>query len=176
MSHTQNLGPGKNAPEEINVIIEIQRGSRNKYEMDKETGLLTLDRVNGTTLVYPTDYGYIPGTLGEDGDPIDVLLVIDEPILPGVILKARPVGVFNMVDDGEPDEKIICVAVNDVSKNNIQEVADLGKDFQAVNEHFYLHYKDFKNDWSGSGLVKSNGWGNAAAAREIIVKSIEAAK
>lgn len=176
MSHTTNIGPGKDAPEEVNVIIEIQKGSRNKYEMDKETGLLTLDRVNGTNLVYPTDYGYIPGTLGEDGDPIDVLLVCEESILPGVLVKARPVGVFYMVDDDEPDEKIICVVGDDVSSDHIKELSDLGDNFKQVNEHFYLHYKDFKKNWSGGGLVKSNGWGNAAEAREVIKKSIEAAK
>lgn len=176
MSHHTHIGPGKNAPDEINVIIEIQKGSRNKYEMDKETGLLTLDRVNGTNLVYPTDYGYIPGTLGDDGDPMDVLLVCEESILPGVLVHARPVGVFNMIDDGEADEKIVCVVSDDVSTEHVTELADLGENFKQVNEHFYLHYKDFKKGWTGGGLVKSNGWGDAAAAREVITKSIEAAK
>ncbi len=175
MSHHTHIGPGKNAPDEINVIIEIQKGSRNKYEMDKETGMITLDRVNGTVLGYPADYGYVPETLCDDGDPLDALVIIDESVPAGIVVPARAIGVLNMIDDGEGDEKLICVAADDVSKSHIQEVEDLGPEFKKVVEHFYTHYKDWKKDWAGTP-VSFNGWGNAAEAREVIKKSIEAAQ
>jgi len=166
---------GDNAPDEINVIIEIRRGERNKYEVDKKSGMLMLDRVNITMLGYPTDYGYVPDTLCEDGDPLDALLVIDESVPHGVVVPARPIGVLNMVDDGEADEKLICVAADDATKAHIQEVSDLGPEFTRIVEHYYTHYKDWKKDWKGSP-VGFNGWGDAAAAKQIITDSIEKAK
>ena len=169
------LGVGTNAPDEVNVVIENQRGQHNKIEMDKETGYLTLDRVTPVAMGYPTDYGYIPGTLCDDGDAVDVLLVIDEPMPHGVVVPCRPVGVLNMVDSGEKDEKVVCVAVNDVSKADIKTLDDLGENFKRVNEHYYSHYKDWKNDWKGAE-VKLNGWGDAAAARQIIQASIDRAE
>lgn len=175
MSHHTHIGPGKNAPEEVNVIIEIQKGSRNKYEMDKETGYITLDRVNGTLLGYPADYGYIPETLCDDGDPLDALVVIDESVPAGIVVPSRAIGVLYMVDGGEGDEKLICVASDDISKSHIKEVEDLGPAFKSAVEHYYARYKDWKNDWSGAE-VSFNGWGDAAAAREVIQKSIEAVK
>jgi inorganic pyrophosphatase len=162
---------GKNAPDEVNVIIEIRRGERNKYEMDKDTGALFLDRVNGTMLGYPADYGYMPQTLCEDGDPLDALLIIDESVPHGVVVPSRPIGVLYMVDDGENDEKVICVPVDDISKDQYQDLADLGTNFQKVVEHFYSHYKDWKKDWKGAS-VSFNGWGDAAAAKKVIEDSI----
>src|SRR5262245_3734130 len=101
---------GDKAPDVVNLIIEIQKGAgRNKYEFDKDTDRLTLDRVNATTATYPTDYGYVPGTLCEDGDPLDGLLLIDEPVVHGAVVPARPIGVLYMVDEGEADEKLILV-------------------------------------------------------------------
>lgn len=162
---------GENAPDEVNVIIEIRKGERNKYEYDKDTGRLFLDRVNGTTNVYPADYGYIPDTLCEDGDPLDALLVIDESVPHGVVVPARPIGVLYMVDDGENDEKLVCVPVDDVSKDHITDLADLGENFQKVVQHYYAHYKDWKKDWQGVD-VSFNGWGDAAAARDVVKQSI----
>ena len=175
MSHHTHIGPGANAPEEVNVIIEIQKGSRNKYEMDKETGYITLDRVNGTMLGYPADYGYIPETLCDDGDPLDALVVIDESVPAGIVVPCRAIGVLYMVDGGEGDEKLICVPVNDITKSHVKEIEDLGVEFKNVVEHYYARYKDWKNDWKGAE-VSFNGWGDAAAAREVIKASIEAVK
>ena len=166
-----NISYGAKAPEVVNLIIEIKKGERNKYEMDKETGYLTLDRVNGTMLGYPSDYGYIPETLCEDGDPLDGLLIIDESVPPNTVVPARPIGVLYMVDDGENDEKIILVPAKDVSKDHIKDLKDLGDNFKKVVEHFYSHYKDWKNDWTGS-KVSFNGWGDAAAAKKVITESI----
>lgn len=158
----------------INVIIEIKKGERNKYEFDKTTGRLTLDRVNGTMLGYPADYGYIPGTLCEDGDPLDALLIIDESVPHGAVVPSRPVGVLYFEDDGEMDEKLIVVPADDVSKDHIKDLADLGENFQKVLEHFYGHYKDWKKNWTGVD-GKLHGWGDAAAARQVVEASIERA-
>lgn len=170
-----DISYGSEAPEVVNVVIEIQRGSVNKYEMDKDSGLLMLDRVNGTALGYPADYGYIPDTLCEDGDPLDALVVIYESVPPGIVVPVRPVGVLYMVDDGEKDEKLVCVPADDVTKGHINSLEDLGPNFQKMIEHFYTHYKDWKNDWKGTP-VSFNGWGDAAAAKKVITESIERAK
>ncbi len=171
-----DIGLGKDAPEVVNVIIEIRRGEgQNKYEFDKESGRLVLDRVNATTLGYPADYGYVPQTLCDDGDPLDALLVIKESVPQGIVVPARAIGVLYMVDDGEADEKLIVVPQDDVTQSHIKEVEDLGSNFKHQVEHFYSHYKDWKKDWKGVD-VHFNGWGDAAAAREVIEKSIAAAK
>lgn len=168
----QDVNTGKNPPDEVNIIIEIQRGGgQNKYEFDKETGRLTLDRVNGTTSRYPADYGYIPGTLCDDGDPLDALLLIDEPVVHGAVVPARPVGVLYMVDDGEGDEKLICVPVDDISKDNIKDLGDIEPNFQKRVEQFYAHYKDWKNNWQGVA-VEFKGWGGAEEAKKVIGESI----
>ncbi len=172
----QAVEPWADELEAVNLIIEIQKGGgRNKYETDKKTGLRILDRVNATTLGYPTDYGYIPGTLCEDGDPLDALLVIDEPLAHGTLVPARPIGVLYMEDEGESDEKLICVAKDDISKAYIKEVADLEPHFKNRVEHFYKHVKDWKNNWNGVKVV-FKGWGNAAEAQKVIQESVERAK
>ncbi len=158
----------------VNVIIEIRKNERNKYEFDKETGRLFLDRVNGTTLGYPTDYGYIPDTLCDDGDPLDALLIIDESVPHGTVVPSRPIGVLYFEDDGEMDEKLIVVPADDVSKDHIKDLADLGENFKKVIEHFYTHYKDWKKDWTGVD-GKLHGWGDAEAAMKVVGVSIERA-
>lgn len=169
----QDVPAGANTPDEINIIIEIQKGGgQNKYEFDKSTGRLTLDRVNGTTARYPADYGYIPDTLCEDGDPLDALLVIDEPVVHGAVVPARPVGVLYMVDDGEGDEKVICVAAKDISKDYIKDLKDIEPNFQKQVEQFYSHYKDWKNNWQGVN-VEFKGWGGADEAKKVISESIQ---
>lgn len=172
----QDVTPGKDTPNEVNVIIEIQKGGgQNKYEFDKNTGRLTLDRVNGTTATYPADYGYIPGTLCEDGDPLDAMLIIDEPVVHGAIVPARPIGVLYMVDDGEADEKIVCVPAEDISKDHIKEIENYDPNFKKRVEHFYKNYKAWKNNWQGTP-VEYKGWGDAEEAKKVITESIERAK
>ncbi len=173
---TQAVSYGDDAPDTINIVIEIQKGSINKYELDKKTGRIFLDRVNGTaSLGYPTDYGYVPDTLCEDGDPLDAMLIIDESVPQGVVVPARAVGVLNMVDDDEADEKLVCVAADDVTKTHIKSLEDLGPNFKPMVEHFYKQYKAWKKDWKGT-KVEFNGWGDAAAARKIIEESIARAQ
>lgn len=163
---------GDDAPKIVNVVVEIPRGTRrNKYEVDKKTGRIFLDRVNGTHFYYPYDYGYVPDTLCEDGDPLDALVIIDEPLYPGVVVPVRPIGVLYMIDDGEADEKLICVPADDVSKDHLKTVDDLGEDFKKALEHFYRHVKDWKNNWSGVPF-DSKGWGDTEAAQKVIEDSI----
>ena len=169
------LSYGEKSPEIVNLVIEIRKGEKNKYEFDKETGRLFLDRVNGTALGYPSDYGYVPGTMCEDGDPLDGLFIIDESVPHGTVVPARPIGVLYMIDDGEKDEKLICVPADDVSKDHIKDLKDLGENFQKVIEHFYAHYKDWKKGWIGSS-VSFDGWGDAEAAKKVVLDSIDLAK
>jgi inorganic pyrophosphatase len=169
-----DIGYGDEAPGVVNVIIEIAKGGRNKYEIDKKSGMFVLDRVNATTLGYPADYGYIPGTLCEDGDALDALIVIDESVPQGIVVPSRPIGVLYMIDDGEKDEKLICVAKDDITKDHIREVDDLGPNFKKIVEHFYAHYKDWKNGWKGSP-VSFDGWGDSKEAKKIVEESIKLA-
>lgn len=170
-----DISYGDDTPKVVNVIIEIQKGGRNKYEMDKKSGMIVLDRVNATMLGYPADYGYIPDTLCEDGDPLDALVVIDESVPVNVVVPSRPIGVLYMIDGGEADEKVICVPADDITKDHIREVADLGPNFTKIVEHYYSHYKDWKKDWKGAE-VSFNGWGAAADAEKVITDSIERAR
>lgn len=172
----QDVTYGSDAPDVVNLIIEIRKGNVNKYEVDKDTGRLFLDRVNGTaSLGYPADYGYVPDTLCDDGDPLDALLIIDESVPNGVVVPARAIGVLKMVDDGEGDEKLICVAKDDVTKSHIKSLEDLGENFKPMIEHFYTQYKAWKKNWTGTP-VSFNGWGNADEAKQIIKESIDRAK
>ncbi len=150
------------------AVIEIPKGSRNKYEVDHETGRVYLDRVLFTTFVYPTDYGYFENTLGLDGDPVDVLVLLDYPLFPGVGLNVRPVAVFNMTDDGGSDAKVIAVLEKDVRWAHIQDLADIPEFTKKEIEHFFEHYKDLEpNKW-----VKTEGWRGRAEAEAIVEEGI----
>ena len=150
------------------AVIEIPKGSRNKYEVDHETGRVYLDRVLFTTFVYPTDYGYFENTLGLDGDPVDVLVLLDYPLFPGVGVKVRPVAVFNMTDDGGSDAKVIAVLEKDVRWSHIQDLADIPEFTKKEIEHFFEHYKDLEpNKW-----VKTEGWQGRAEAEAIVEEGI----
>ena len=146
------------------VVVEIPKGSRNKYEVDHETGRVYLDRVLFTSFVYPTDYGYFENTLGLDGDPVDALVLLDAPTFPGVGIKVRPVAVFNMTDDAGIDSKVICVPSKDPRWNHIQDLADIPEFTVKEIQHFFEHYKDLEpGKW-----VKTEGWGDAAEADQIV--------
>lgn len=152
------------------AVIEIPKGSRNKYEVDHETGRVFLDRVLFTGFVYPTDYGFFENTLGLDGDPVDVLVLLDYPLFPGVGVKVRPVGVFNMTDDGGSDAKVIAVPAKDPRWSHIQDVNDIPEYTRKEIEHFFEHYKDLEpGKW-----VKTEGWGDTAEAEKIIEAGIAA--
>ncbi len=165
----EKLGPGKKAPEEVYVVIEIPMGSNIKYEIDKETGLIFVDRILFTAMYYPFNYGFIPGTLEEDGDPVDVLVLGYDKLHPGVVIKARPIGVLETEDEKGKDAKIVAVPIEKVDPRfeNIKDISDLPSNIRERIAHFFEHYKELeKGKW-----VKVIGWKN----REEALKRIEEA-
>ena len=166
---------GKNAPNEVNVIIEVPIGGEPiKYEMDKEAGALIVDRFLYTSMRYPGNYGFIPHTLSDDGDPCDVIIVNTRAIIPGAIMAVRPVGVLLMEDESGGDEKIIAVPSSNLTKRyeKINNYTDLPQITLDQIQHFFEHYKDLEpGKW-----VKVVRWGDAAEARMLIEKGTEKAK
>jgi inorganic pyrophosphatase len=150
-------------PDLIEVVVEIPRGSRNKYELDKERGVLRLDRVLYSSVHYPTDYGFITGTLAQDGDPLDALVVIDEPTFPGCHIIARPIGVLDMRDEKGPDEKILCVPVGDPRFAEIKDLAGIGQHWLREIENFFQTYKALEEKWTD--VV---GWEDVGSAQRVI--------
>lgn len=167
-----NISPGKNAPNEINVIIEIPaQGGPVKYEIDKETSLIQVDRIMATSMRYPCNYGYVPKTLSEDGDPVDVLVVTPFPLLQGSFVVARPIGMLAMTDESGPDAKILAVPVDKVSKvySKIEKPSDLGSPLLDSISHFFETYKMLEpGKW-----VKIGDWQDAEIAKQEIVSSID---
>jgi len=139
-----DIEPGKS--EKINVIIEIPKGSKNKYEIDKKTGLIALDRVAHTSQDFPYDYGFVPQTLWHDGDPLDVVLLTTHALFPGVLVRVRPVAVMDMKDGGESDVKIIAVPVSDPRWDDVKDLKDLNKHTLREIEHFYSTYKKLQDE------------------------------
>ena len=166
---------GKNPPDDVNVVIEVPLGGEPiKYEMDKDAGTLVVDRFLYTPMRYPGNYGFVPHTLSDDGDPIDVLIANTRPIIPGAVIAVRPVGVLRMEDDGGGDEKIIAVPVPKLTQRyqNVHNYTDLPQITLDQIQHFFEHYKDLEpGKW-----VKVAGWGDAAEAKRLIVEAIERAK
>lgn len=161
------VSAGINPPEDINVVIEIPKQSGPiKYEVNKETGTLSVDRFLTTSMYYPCDYGYIPQTLSEDGDPIDVLVITPIPVNWGCVIRCRPVGMLSMTDEAGSDQKILAVPVDKLTSlyKNVQKVEDLPEVLIKKITHFFLHYKDLEEGkW-----VKLDGWlGPDEAKREI---------
>ncbi|AOL17086.1 inorganic pyrophosphatase [Sulfolobus sp. A20] len=168
------LGPGKKAPDEINVLIEIPMNSNIKYEYDEEEEVIKVDRVLYTSMVYPFNYGFIPDTLEEDGDPLDVLVLGNYSLLPGTVIEARPVGIVYMKDEEGEDAKIVAVPRDktDPTFSNIKDVNDLPQAIKNKIIHFFEHYKELEpGKW-----VKISGWGSASEAKERIKKAIERKK
>ena len=152
----------------IDVVVEIPKGSRNKYEMDKERGVIRLDRRLFSATVYPSDYGFIPDTLGEDGDPLDALVLLEDPTFPGCYVTARPICVLWMEDDKGPDAKILCVPV-DARFDHIQDVSDVSEFLIKEIEHFFTRYKDLEpGKW-----VKVEQWGSPEDAKREILASVK---
>ena len=163
-----DIETGVEAPQLINVIIEIPQGSQNKYEFDKEHGIVKLDRVLYSSVHYPADYGIIPQTLAEDNDPLDALVLTTNPTLPGVLIECRPVAVMHMEDEQEQDDKIICVPINDVRFNHINDLADIPEAILNEIKQFFESYKHLEEK-----TVEVQGWKNAEQAKTIITKSME---
>ena len=170
-----NIPPGKDAPNDIYVVIEIPTNSDPiKYEVDKDSDALFVDRFLGTPMFYPANYGYIPNTLSEDGDAADVMVVTPYPVVAGSVIRCRPVGMLRMEDESGIDAKIVAVPHEKLTPiyKNVQEYTDLPELLLKQMEHFFTHYKDLEpGKW-----VKISGWGGSDEAKQEILKSIEAAK
>lgn len=168
----KQIEAGRQVPDDVNVVIEIpSRSDPVKYEVDKKSGMLMVDRFVATCMHYPCDYGFIPQTLSEDGDPVDVLVVAPYSLLPGVVVRCRPVGVLRMTDESGVDAKILAVPVDKLSARykDIKGPEDLGSELLASVAHFFQHYKDLEpGKW-----VKIDGWEGADAAKAEILASVE---
>lgn len=163
---------GKKVPDEVNVIIEIPMGGEPiKYEIDKDSGALFVDRVLGTSMRYPCNYGYVPHTLCGDGDPVDVLVYMDRPLVHGSVINCRPIGVLKMTDESGEDAKIVAVPVSKITSiyDNIQSIEDLPEISTRQIAHFFEHYKDLEaGKW-----VKVEGWEGVDSAKQEILDSVE---
>jgi inorganic pyrophosphatase len=166
MWHRLPTGPA--VPQTVYCIVEIPKGSRNKYEYSKSAGIIKLDRVLYSSMHYPSDYGLIPQTYAEDGDPLDILVMVNEPTFAGCVIEARPIGIFHMLDRGDPDEKILAVPSTDPIFADYNNLTDVPKHFLTEVAHFFQTYKQLQ------GIqVTPKGWEDAEKAREVILQSIE---
>jgi inorganic pyrophosphatase len=166
MNLLHDVDPGTKS--EMNVIIEIPKGSHNKYEIDKATGLIALDRVAHTAQSFPFDYGFVPQTLWDDGDALDVILLTTYPLLPGILVHARPVALTKMIDGGDADDKVIAVPIDDPRWNNVQDLGDVNKHTLKEIEHFFTTYKKLQNK-----EVVINGFEDRAAAEAAFDRARE---
>jgi len=166
MNLWHEIDPGTSS--EINAIIEINKGSKNKYEVDKATGLIALDRTLYTAQDFPFDYGFVPQTLWDDGDPLDVIVLTTYPLLPGIMVKVRPIAIMNMIDSGDNDAKVITVPVDDPRWADVTDINDINKHTLKEIEHFYSTYKKLQNK-----EVTVQGFEDKAAAEAAFTKARE---
>lgn len=169
MNLWHDISPGES--DSINTIIEINKGSKNKYEIDKKTGLIALDRVLHTAQDFPVDYGFVPQTLWDDNDPLDVIVLTTNPLLPGILVRVRPVGIMEMIDGGDSDSKIISVPIDDPRWNNVKDLEDVNKHTLKEIEHFYSTYKKLQNK-----IVDVKGFKGKKEAIEAFKKGVLAYK
>lgn len=157
----RELEPGPNPPDVVYTIVEIPKGSRNKYEYGKELGVLKLDRVLFSSLYYPGDYGLIPRTFYDDGDPLDIIVMINEPTFPGCVIEARPIGLFKMLDQGVADDKVLAVPATDPIFEDYRDIKDIPRHFLKEVAHFFEVYKDLEGKrtkpvgWEGADVAKA---------------------
>jgi inorganic pyrophosphatase len=163
MTNLKDLPIGENLPSIINAIVEIPKGGRNKYEYDVDLGVFRLNRVLYSSMHYPEAYGFVPSTLWDDGDPLDILIFIDEPLDIGILVDVKPIGILHMRDEKGPDDKILSVAINDPTYRSINDVAEVPKHLLVEIEHFFTSYKSLEGKH-----VESFGWENAQAAFKAV--------
>jgi inorganic pyrophosphatase len=161
------LEAGPSAPERMTVVVEIPRGSRNKYELDKKTGMFKLDRLLYSSVHYPGDYGFFPRTYAQDDDPLDAIVMTTVPTFPGCAIEVRPIGIFRMTDRDEMDEKVLCVPARDPLYDEYRDLPDVAPHFLREVEHFFTVYKDLEHV-----RVQPMGWEGAASARSVIVEAM----
>ncbi|HEY2694791.1 MAG TPA: inorganic diphosphatase [Pseudonocardiaceae bacterium] len=154
---------------EVDVTIEIPKGEKNKYELDHDTGRIRLDRTLFTSTTYPADYGFVDNTLGEDGDPLDALVLLESPTFPGCLIRARPVGMFRMTDEQGGDDKILCVPAGDPRMEHLRDIHHVPEFVRLEIEHFFQVYKELEPGKS----VEGSSWGGRTDAEAEIVRSFE---
>ncbi len=159
-----DIPAGASPPESVTAVIEIPTNERNKYELDKELGLFRLDRVLYSAVHYPGDYGFIPRTLGDDGDPLDILVLSTIPMFTGCLVEARPIGLFHLVDRGKADEKVLAVPLGDPYAAEMRDLNDVPPHYLKEIEHFFKVYKDLEGS-----TTETRGFEGAAAARQAII-------
>jgi len=162
-----DLPTGREPPALVNAIIEIPTNERNKFELDKELGIFRLDRVLHSAVHYPGDYGFLPRTLGDDGDPLDVLVLMTIPVFPGCLVECRPIGLFHLIDRGKADEKVIAVPVGDPYADGINDLADIPQHTLKEVEHFFQVYKDLEGV-----TTRTRGFEGAGEARDAIEEAM----
>ena len=163
-----SLPSGPDIPDVIYCIVEIPKGSRNKYEYSKKSGVIKLDRVLYSPMHYPSDYGLVPQTYADDGDPLDILVMVNEATFAGCVIEARPIGIFHMLDRGDPDEKILAVPATDPQFDDYHDLQDVPKHFLSSVAHFFQVYKELQ------GIpVQPQGWEGADVAKQTILASID---
>lgn len=168
MNYWHDLSAGEGIPQTVNVVVEIPKGSQNKYEYDKDLQAFKLDRVLFSPMHYPGDYGFIPRTLEEDGDPADALVLVNVPTYPGIVLAARPIALLPMVDNGEPDHKVLCVPAHDVRFGRMADIGDIEKPILDEIGHFFQAYKELEGK-----KVQLGEWQDAAHAHQILLAAQE---
>lgn len=166
MNLWHEIDPG--TKDEMNVIVEINKGSKNKYEIDKKTGLIALDRVAHTAQDFPFDYGFVPKTYWHDNDPLDVVLLTTYPLLPGILVRARPIALMKMIDGGEGDDKVIAVPCDDPRFENMKDLADINPHTLKEIEHFYSTYKKLQNK-----IVEVKGFEDRVAAESAFEEALQ---
>ena len=164
-----DIPAGSNPPDQVTAVIEIPTNERNKYELDKELGIFRLDRVLFSAVQYPGDYGFLPRTLGDDADPLDVLVLLTIPVFTGCLVDVRPVGLFHLLDRGVPDEKVLAAAVGDPYSEGINDLKDIPPHYLREVEHFFRVYKDLEGT-----RTESKGFEGAAAAHAAIRTAMDA--
>lgn len=162
------LNPGSEFPEVINTVIEIPKGSRNKYEYDKDMEAFALDRVLYSSVVYPADYGFIPQTVYDDGDPMDIMVLMEQPTFPGCVIASKPIGIMGMIDGGDKDYKILAVPVDDPKFKDINDISDVPSHILDEIAEFFKTYKNLEGK-----KVEVLNWDNAEMAKKEAIRSIE---
>ena len=163
-----DIETGIDIPEIINVVVEIPKGSQNKYEYDKKHNMMKLDRVLFSPFHYPGDYGIIPQTLYDDGDPLDALVLVTNPTYPGILIECRPIGLLKIKDQGQSDDKVICVSTTDPRYLNTKDISDIEAHHLKEMAHFFQVYKDLEGK-----KVEVLGWESADVAKTAIIESVK---
>jgi inorganic pyrophosphatase len=163
------VSPGRNVPREINVVVEIAKGSSIKYEINVESGIIYVDRKLSNSMIYPGNYGFVPQTKTEDGDPVDVLIIDSEPLIPSCVICVRPIGVLLTEDQDGSDSKIIAVPTKDEAYSSVQDIEDIAESVRNQIEYFFKHHKDLEK----GKFIKIMGWSKKETAMGIIAKAAD---